>query len=364
MPKLHPRYISYIQQAFLFAIVWGMFGFIYGILEKGILGDLNYYPATNTKYDFVSAISYATFGGFIVGWLHGLLEVGWLRNKFTQNRLWFKIVVKTLFYLLFSVVFILILSTAVNSYRLDASPTSDIVIEGVSRFFWSFSFLSVIMFVAFGLVIAMLFSELSTYLGQGMFWNFLLGKYHTPNRENRIFMFLDMESSTSIAEKIGHAKYFRLLRRCFAEMTNPILEASGEVYQYVGDEIVISWPLDLGAKNGNCLNCYFGIAKALEANSTYFKKRFGVVPVFKAGVHMGVVTTGEIGVIKKEIIYTGDVLNTTARIQGQCKNYDSSLLLSESLHTFLKPEPYRFRKVAQLKLRGKQESVGLFALQY
>ncbi|MGR3301112.1 MAG: hypothetical protein ACUZ8I_01275 [Candidatus Scalindua sp.] len=52
-------------------------------------------------------------------------------------------------------------------------------------------------------------------------------------------MFLDLKSSTTIAEEIGHRRYFEFISDFIADVTTPILNNHGEIYQYVGDEIVI-----------------------------------------------------------------------------------------------------------------------------
>ena len=56
-------------------------------------------------------------------------------------------------------------------------------------------------------------SEVSDNLGQGILLNFLIGRYHRPREEERIFMFLDLRSSTTIAEKLGEEKYFNFIRQ-------------------------------------------------------------------------------------------------------------------------------------------------------
>ena len=61
-----------------------------------------------------------------------------------------------------------------------------------------------------------------------------------PKAEDRVFLFLDLEGSTQLAERLGSALYFELLRRCLDDLTEPILETEGEIYQYAGDEIVVT----------------------------------------------------------------------------------------------------------------------------
>ena len=176
-------------------------------------------------------------------------------------------------------------------------------------------------------------------------------------------MFLDMKSSTTIAEEIGHAQFFELLKEYYADMVNPILETAGEVYQYVGDEIVVTWPEKLGLHKNNCIACFLKTTEIMEKRRPFYESKFGLFPKFKAGYHVGMVTTGEIGVLKKQIVYSGDVLNTAARIQAECNNYGSNMLLSGRLISKLdKNHSFKFQEVANLQLRGKNEQVSLFSL--
>ncbi|MGO4294318.1 adenylate/guanylate cyclase domain-containing protein [Chitinophaga sp. RAB17] len=94
-----------------------------------------------------------------------------------------------------------------------------------------------------------------------------------------------------------------------------------------------------------------------------YKKEFGLLPVFKAGFHLGKVTTGGIGVIKKEIIFTGDVLNTTARIQGLCNTYEVDILISDKLIKKLNlPTEFQIKSLGKNELRGRDEKVELFTI--
>lgn len=205
--------------------------------------------------------------------------------------------------------------------------------------------------------------QVNDKFGPGILIKFLRGQYHSPRDEQRIFMFLDMRSSTSIAEKIGHHNYFNLLRDLFADITPTILKYGGEIYQYVGDEIVLSWPLERGLKNSNCIRCFLEIEENLKKLASDYDKKYGCSPEFKAGLHFGQVTAGEVGIIKKDIIYSGDVLNTAARIQGQCNHYKVNLLLSEDLfHLLDHDDAFELVNIGSIELRGRQEKVSLSTL--
>lgn len=177
----------------------------------------------------------------------------------------------------------------------------------------------------------------------------------------RIFMFLDLASSTQIAEKLGHVKYFELLNDFFNDLDDPILKNKGEIYQYVGDEVVVTWPIEEGINKANCLNCFFDITATINKLSNRYFKRYGLVPSFKAGMHFGKVSTGIVGTRKKEVIYTGDVLNTASRIEGQCNHHNVNLLLSKDLLNKIPNENhFEFVKIGEISLRGKTSCITLF----
>jgi len=214
------------------------------------------------------------------------------------------------------------------------------------------------------IIILLFVSEVSDNLGQGVLKNFLTGKYHKPREEERIFMFLDMKSSTTIAEKLGHVRYYKLLNDYYADITAAIIQTSGEIYQYVGDEVVVTWKLKDGLKKNNCLHCFFTMKEILVRASEKYINEYELVPEFKAGLHYGKVTTGEIGVVKKEIIFTGDVLNTTARIQSSCNFHNADILVSNDLILNLKMEDdYILTEIGECELRGKDEKVKLQTVQ-
>lgn len=181
------------------------------------------------------------------------------------------------------------------------------------------------------------------------------------SEEERIFMFLDITSSTAIAEQLGHIKYFELLNDFFKDIDEPIGKNKGEIYQYVGDEVVVTWPLHLGVENSNCLNCFFDIVTTIHDLSDGYVEKYDLVPNFKAGMHYGKVSTGTIGTLKKEVIYTGDVLNTTSRIEGLCNMHGVNLLLSENLREKL-PQDMKYipKRIGELILRGKSAKVTLY----
>ncbi|TMM56845.1 adenylate/guanylate cyclase domain-containing protein [Maribacter algarum] len=359
---VHPKNIRRVKQILPFVAFWLIFSLVYSLIEYGIIGDLGHYPSTGNLYNFKGNLLFGVSVCLIVGLLQGCIEVLWLRKRFIHQPLWVKVVLKTIFYLLF-ISFFLILFSTLNSLINFTEGDINFAFEELEKFAGSFAFWSIVIYISVAIGMAILFSEMSQHLGDGVLYNFLFGKYHRPIHETRIFMFLDMKGSTSIAENIGHKRYFNLLKEYYADMTNAILETSGDIYQYVGDEIVVSWTKRDGLYKNNCIRCFEKIHYAIQQKKEIYGNHFGTVPEFKAGYHIGEVTTGEIGIIKKDIIYTGDILNTAARIQSQCNSYNAQALISENLLDELqKKEPIDCKQIGSLTLRGKKESIQLFSV--
>lgn len=206
--------------------------------------------------------------------------------------------------------------------------------------------------------------QVNDKFGQGLLLAFIKGKYHKAKKEKRIFMFVDLIGSTSIAEELGNEKYYNLLKDFFADITDSIIYNGGKIYQYVGDEVVISWRCDEKSSSYDFLNCYFDMRKGIEAKKEIYESRYGQLPDFKAAIHYGDVTVGEIGIIKKDLTFSGDVLNTASRILGFCKEYQKKLLISEKLFQYAhkNESKFEFIKMGEELLRGKSKKTGIYTV--
>lgn len=213
------------------------------------------------------------------------------------------------------------------------------------------------------IVFLLFFIHLDRLLGPGILLGYVTGRYHRPRRELRIFMFLDLKESTKLADEMDADRYFDFLHRYFTEMSEPILATNAEIYQYVGDEIVLTWKMRNGLEEANCIRVFFLIEDQIHAHRDYFLQTYGVVPEFKAGVHAGEAITAQIGELKSEIVYNGDVLNTTARIQALCNQFGQKLLVSSELLARLSLEPeHTVLELGAVSLRGKAKALELCAV--
>ncbi|MBC7829000.1 MAG: adenylate/guanylate cyclase domain-containing protein [Chitinophagaceae bacterium] len=360
---LLPKTKRNISRIIPFGVIWLIFSTVYTQLEKGLLGSLKYYPSTGNPYTFSRNIFITPISALIAGLLIGTIEILYFNRLFRQKSFTKKIVYKSITYLVIILSFLIGLTAIANSIELQTTVFNTEVWNNVWAFFLDYAFLSVVMYMAAIIVISQFYAEVSENIGQGVLNNFFTGKYHSPTEEERIFMFLDMKSSTTIAENLGHVKYFEMLREYYSDFSDPIIKYRGEIYQYVGDEIIVSWTLKNGLQNYNCIQCFFALKTSIGKQTRKYTEKFGLTPEFKAGFHLGKVTTGEIGVIKKEIVFTGDVLNTTARIQGLCNTYKVDILLSGDLVKKLDlHSQFQIKSLGQNELRGRDEKIELFTI--
>ncbi len=344
-------------------IGWTLAGIFLAVYEHVISQTSLYEPTVIYRFsqNVLNNLFMTIFGGFSVA----VIEVYYLKEKFSDYSFLNAVILRGFFYVASIWVISSIASCLFNLHLPFFEDNSGNFVQCSLSFLMSFDFLKHVITWSPLAWATLFFLQVSDKYGQGVLWQFLMGKYHHPKEEERIFMFLDLKSSTAIAEKLGHVKYFELLNEFYEDITYAILNHKGEIYQYVGDEIVISWKLKNGLENNNALVVFFEIEEEIRQHREKYLKKYGLVPEFKAGLHFGKVTTGEIGVIKKEIIFTGDVLNTTSRIQNVCNIHKAKLLVSKALYQkfSLNSHRYHVRDMGDVQLRGKSEHVSIVAIE-
>ena len=211
-------------------------------------------------------------------------------------------------------------------------------------------------------VLLVMLRHASQLVGEGSFRNILRGRYHRPRAEERFFLFVDVVGSTPVAERLGPLAVHRYLDRIFQIASDPVDDHGGDVFQYVGDELVVTWPLDAGRKEARPLACFFAIEAALAAAAPEFEREFGSVPRLRAALHAGEVVTGEIGGSRRAIVFHGDVMNTTSRIENATRDLGRPFLVSEeALKRLDGAERYALEDLGPQRLRGREAPMRVYA---
>jgi len=351
--KIRIRLINILLSIVIWVVALNIFIFIRFTGNPSSLNPVN----SDVPIDISELYLNITRGGIILGIAFGFLELIFERRVFKIMSYGRIILIKSVFYI---VVFTLsaFLTNLISFTIYQGGLDFDLWLKNVARVSWHVPLLYIFLVS----ILINTFKQIDLKFGPGNLLRLLLGKFHKPQKDRRIFMFLDLKSSTSIAEKIGHTKYSELIQDCFTDLS-VVRHFKAEIYQYAGDEVVLSWSMSHGLENLNCVKTYFIFQNLLEGRSDFYKKKYGLVPFFKAGLNMGDVTIAEVGQIKKEIAFHGDTLNTASRIQGMCNTYKKGLLLSQALKELIDDsEEIQINLVGEVKLKGKIQPLKIYSI--
>jgi len=125
--------------------------------------------------------------------------------------------------------------------------------------------------------------------------------------------------------------------------------------------VVLTWCNKKGFQKNNYLHAFYAFKDELKKRSDYYLKNYGIEPFFKAGVHAGLIVTTEVGELKREISYHGDTINTAARIQGLCNEFDAELLISSAVYELTeRKSEVNFIDKGLMDLKGKNQDVQIY----
>jgi adenylate cyclase len=224
--------------------------------------------------------------------------------------------------------------------------------------FWIAIIYSVVFVVMMNLVLG-----ISNIVGRRTFLNFIIGRYHSPVEENRFVLFVDIAGSTGLAEQLGGIGIHRFLDRTFRLLTVAVVDTRGEVLNYVGDEIIVTWPERSGAIDCRPLRCFVTMRDELSRASSQFEREFGASPRIRGSLHFGPVIVGEIGDIKRAIVFNGDVMNTAARLEELSRGVEGGFLASRAaMARFNSAPPFAVRDLGQLPIRGRADGIDVVGL--
>jgi class 3 adenylate cyclase len=201
--------------------------------------------------------------------------------------------------------------------------------------------------------------EARRLIGGPLLASVLLGTYHRPVRRELIVMFLDIGHSTRLAEAMGELRVHDLITRFFFEIDEPISDHGGEVHAYVGDEVIVSWPVSADpSSNARGLACFFAVDGKMACLASQYRREFGVAPTFRAALHAGAVIVSECGDAKRQLALFGDSMNVAARLCEYCKTIDQRLVVSgDLLRRTSVPAGLRIGPGKRISVRGRQQPV-------
>lgn len=187
-------------------------------------------------------------------------------------------------------------------------------------------------------------------------WENILLRETTPTEDRRIFLFLDLNSSTNLAERLGHINYSMFLSACFDDFERCRKIIGGEVYQFVGDEVITSWKFSQ-TNIENCVQLAVLFRKELFDKRSRYLNEFGYAPVFKAAMHEGKVAATTIA---RQKTFHGDVLNTCSRMKEIASTFKLGIVASEKIAMHCSQN--QWDELNDTSIRGKQNHVKIFSM--
>lgn len=351
-----------LRQLASLTVAWMLIGFLMSVYDHLVIHTHNS-QGPSAEYSFLFSMLMNVGSALMGSLLGGTFLVFFVNVRYQDKSYGYTLIAVSISFIVVILIIITTLGIVTVPIRTGRPLSDPVSMEALKVFLMDSARAKNVLSWSVVVAITQLVLQINSKFGQGALGNIIRGKYNTPKEEKRIFMFLDLNSSTTLAERLGDEKYHELLKDFFSDITNPILDNNGEIYQYVGDEVIVAWKHEDGIKNSQCVKCFFDIKIMIEKMKDKYLKRYGVVPSFKAGIHCGKVVAGEVGIIKRDITYSGDVLNTTSRILTMCKEFNAEILSSAELIAELRlSKNYAARPLGSIKLRGKEKEVVLSSL--
>ena len=337
-----------IRRVIFIALFW--------TLIDSVATVLNYNPAENhAKSIFTRALLV-----FLMSGIMGYLFVYTLRNIFKDRPIILNFFAKTII-LLFAALAMNFLAHLADNIFVEKLSLGKSLADFYQYTITGNWLLRRTLYWLILFAITQLYLEINDKYSPGVFLDILAGKYIKPRIENRVIMFIDLKDSTPIAEKLGHQNYFLFIREFIYDLSLSLIEHNGIIYQYVGDEIVVSWKYNKENMK-NCLASIITGRKNIQRRSEHYRRIYGIIPEFRIGIHLGDVTVGEIGVIKKDLAMSGDTMNTTARIRSACNELNQKFIVSKDFAEKSNLKSFQLENLGMIELKGKANGIELFAL--
>lgn len=208
-------------------------------------------------------------------------------------------------------------------------------------------------------IVVNLLLAMSRLLGVGTLRSIMSGRYHRPRREQRAFAFVDIRGSVSIEDRIGDLLFYSYVAEIFGAIERAAIETGGDVLDYIGDQVVLSWPVGQPGKSP----FMFVIALAHQIISIQINllSRYGVKAAVRASIHVGDVVAGEIGEFHRKIMLLGSAVNIAARVEQIARDVDvDCIATSSALEWFEVPKPLTATSLGLKRLRGKTQAIEVF----
>ena len=337
------------KQGITFLILGTILGPLYALLSDGFESIHPY--ITGVLLAFSLALMFTTFELYV------------FKGQIRRRRFSVVFLIRSMVYL------VLVVGLSYNAFaisrmiRFKLSYFDVLESDEFKHYVWQEDYFLVVLFALFFIVLTNFTRQLSRKLGQGVLLSYITGKYMIPREEDRIVMFLSVANGRTVVDDIGDYKYHGFMNDFIFDITESIVIHSGIIHHYIEDTIVVSWAMEKGVTDANCVRTFFHLTEEIEDRREYYFQSYGHIPVVHGAFHAGSVIKAEVGYVKSEISYFGDTLNTTSRILGKCEESGYNLLLSQGIKELVQlPVIYQYAEAGSFVLKGKEAPHVLYTI--
>ena len=178
-------------------------------------------------------------------------------------------------------------------------------------------------------------------------------------------VFIDLRGSTTLGEARMPYDVLFILNQFFNEMTKALVATGGHYSNFTGDGLMALYGLDVQ-------DPALGAAQAVRGAREMLTRLDQLNAQLKAdlkeplrigiGIHFGEAIVGALGPPGSQIVTAiGDTVNTTARLESLTKEYDCTLILSQSAAQAAGLDLVGL-SLQQALVKGRIESVEFYAL--
>jgi len=186
--------------------------------------------------------------------------------------------------------------------------------------------------------------------------------YVEPVPVERIILFADIVSYSTIIEKMPIEETLQFLNTYFEICSRIILSKGGEVNKFMGDGLMAYFEIKYA---DNAIQACLEIMEELQ-NLRQNSIESSPLKILNSGfgIDQGVVIEGNMGShFKMDYTIIGDPVNVAARLEALTRKVDHSLVLSESLKNSTK-ESWPFINLGKYKLKGMEKNSDVYSIDH
>jgi adenylate cyclase len=198
------------------------------------------------------------------------------------------------------------------------------------------------------------------FIGIENLFHLMIGTYHRPVIEEKVLLFLDINNSTGLAERLGAIQIKSLVGKFLFDISKPITDQGGEIYLYKGDGLIALWSWSEAIRGDKILRAIDAVFAAVRREEAAYQQEFGVVPRFRIGVHGGEVVVSEQGDTKRAIGVYGSTINIAARMEEAAKAHNVACAISGDVADALSDGEPRLQPLGDEQVKGISVEIPIF----